>query len=186
MINVLGTDMDSETGQRTRMRTRRSIHPKPAVGVVVIEDGRLLLVQRSRDPFRGCWAVPGGKVKWGETLTEAAAREALEETGLVVDVGPVVWVGQAMSPSAGVPRTHYVLIDFEATVAGGVLEAGSDAAAAAFVPLGEVRDRLLTPTMHELLDLLAAVPDSGAGPVADDHQSDDHARRPHVTPSRSV
>ena len=124
----------------------------------MIESGRLLLIQRSKNPYRGCWAVPGGKVRWGETLTAAAAREAEEETGLIVTVGNVVWVGETMSPSGEAPVNHNVLIDFEATVVGGVLRTGSDAADVALVPLPEVRDLLLTPTMHELLDILDPLP----------------------------
>ncbi|MBU1225742.1 MAG: NUDIX domain-containing protein [Actinobacteria bacterium] len=136
-------------------------HPRPAVGVVVIDSGRLLLIQRSKNPFRGCWAVPGGKVRWGETLATAAAREAEEETGLAVSVGRVLWVGETMSPPGEAPTSHNVLIDFEATIVGGVLRAGSDAADVALVPLREVRDRLLTPTMHKLLDILDPSPAGG-------------------------
>jgi len=132
------------------------------VGVVVIDSGRLLLIQRSKNPYRGYWAVPGGKVRWGETLAAAAVREAEEETGLVVTVGGVLWVGETMSPPGGAPATHNVLIDFEAAVVGGVLRAGSDAADAALVPLPEVRDLLITPTMHELLDILDPPPADSA------------------------
>jgi len=145
-----------------RAQTGRPAHPRPAVGVVVIESGQLLLIQRSKNPYRGYWAVPGGKVRWGETLAAAAAREAEEETGLVVTVGEVLWVGETMSPPGDAPATHNVLIDFEATVVGGVLRAGSDAADAALVPLPEVRDLLITPTMHELLDILDPPPADGA------------------------
>ena len=60
-------------------QSERSLYPRPAVGVAVIQDDRLLLVQRSKDPFKGCWAVPGGKVKWGESLRAAAVREVAEE-----------------------------------------------------------------------------------------------------------
>jgi len=98
-------------------QTGRPVHPRPAVGVVVIESGRLLLIQRSKSPYREYWAVPGGKVRWGETLAAAAAREAEEETGLIVRIGGVLWVGETMSPSGEAPAIHNVLIDFEATVA---------------------------------------------------------------------
>ena len=145
-------------GRSVSAQTGRPAHPRPAVGVVVIESDRLLLIQRSKSPHRGYWAVPGGKVRWGETLAAAAAREAEEETGLVVRIGGVLWVGETMSPPGETPASHNVLIDFEATVAGGVLRAGSDAAEAALVPLPEVRDLLLTPTMHELLDILDPSP----------------------------
>jgi len=139
-------------------RAQKPQHPTPAVGVVVIERDRLLLVQRAHDPYRGHWAVPGGKVKWGESLAVAAAREAEEETGLIVDVGDVCWVGETLSPRGATPAHHNVLIDFVATVVGGTLAPGSDADDAVFVPIAEARQLPLTPTMHELLDTLNSPP----------------------------
>lgn len=162
----------------------QSVHPRPAVGVVVIEAGCLLLIQRSKEPYKGCWAVPGGKVRWGETLTEAAAREANEETGLIVDVGDVVWVGETLTPSADRPEKHNVLIDFRAGVLGGTLRPGSDAADAAFVPLDVARDLDLTPTMYELLDILEGAP-AGDGEVRNGRQRhENNTRRAHGTGNR--
>ena len=64
-----------------------------AVGAVVHdEQGRLLLVLRGREPAAGVWSIPGGKVEPGEARESAVEREVLEETGLVVEVGPVLEV----------------------------------------------------------------------------------------------
>lgn len=71
----------------------RRIHyndPKIAVGVAVFRDDALLLVRRRMEPGRGRWALPGGWVDAGQDPRDAAAREALEEAGVVVEVGDIV------------------------------------------------------------------------------------------------
>ncbi len=123
--------------------------PVVGVGAVVFEDNQLLLVKRGHDPGKGLWAVPGGKVRRGERLEAAVAREVLEETGLEVEVGPVVWVGEHLSQS-----DHLVLIDFRAESIGGSLVAGDDADEARWVARGEVDGLELTDTMYELIELL--------------------------------
>ena len=143
------------------------------------------MVQRSKDPYQGCWAVPGGKVQWGETLKGAAAREVEEETGLVVSVHDVVWVGETMSPPGAVPTHHNVLVDFTAEIVGGVLAAASDAAAAALVPLSEARSLPLTPTMYELLDVIDPPPTYYITTHPGRQESEDHQRRSHVSQGRS-
>ena len=129
--------------------------PVAGVGAVIVEDGRIVLVQRGRGAHTGAWAVPGGKQRFGETMREAVAREVLEETGLIVEVGDAVWVGDALDESDP-PAWHYVLVDFAATVVGGELRAGDDALAAEWVLLEEASDRSLTPTMPSLLARLRA------------------------------
>ncbi len=126
--------------------------PVVGVGVVVIEEGRMLLVERGNPPRAGSWAIPGGKVRYGERLREAAVREIREETGLEIEVGQVVWSGETLGEGSP-PEHHIVLIDYAARVVGGELEAGDDARAAAFIPLGELRSLPLTPTMYDLLEV---------------------------------
>lgn len=123
--------------------------PVVGVGVAVLQEGRLLLVKRGREPAKGRWAVPGGKVGPGEPLAEAARREVLEETGLEVEIGPVVWVGEHIGE-----RTHIVLIDFLGEVVGGELQAGDDADQVEWVALTEAGGYPLTDTMHQLVDAL--------------------------------
>ena len=123
--------------------------PRVGVGAAVLDGDDLLLIERGRPPRQGQWAVPGGKVRWGETLELAVAREVLEETGLHVDVGELIWTGETIGPD-----WHFVLLDFEARVTGGVLKAGDDAARAAWIPLDEAPELPLTSSMYELLPIL--------------------------------
>lgn len=127
--------------------------PRPGVGVAIVDGDKILLVQRGREPGLGLWAVPGGKVEWGETLKAAAAREVLEETGLDVRVGGIIWVGESIGPGE-LPAWHFVLVDFVGWSVGGTLQPADDAADAAWFTLDEARALPLTPTMPPLLDLL--------------------------------
>ncbi|NIA24637.1 MAG: NUDIX domain-containing protein [Gammaproteobacteria bacterium] len=127
--------------------------PIPGVGVVIIRDGELLLIRRGRGANKGLWAVPGGKVRFGETLEAAAIREAREETGLEIALGDVVWVGDAIGPGDP-PAWHFTLVDFLASVLGGTLRAGDDAVEIEWVALEDVLERPVTPTMVDLMDVL--------------------------------
>jgi mutator protein MutT len=113
--------------------------PVVGVGAVVVEGDAVVIVRRAREPLKGQWSVPGGAVELGETLGAAVAREVREETGLDVEVGPVVEVlDRIRVDEDGRPRFHYVLVDFVCRRVGGQLAAGSDAAAATWATLPEL------------------------------------------------
>jgi ADP-ribose pyrophosphatase YjhB (NUDIX family) len=62
------------------------LNPKVVAGTIPELDGRILLTRRSINPGHGLWTFPGGFVDFGETVSDAAVRETLEETGLAVDL----------------------------------------------------------------------------------------------------
>lgn len=118
-----------------------------AVGVVIMDAGRILLVQRGHAPQAGRWTIPGGRVEPGESLPQAAAREALEETGLVVEIGAQVY---RLTIADG--DTELDIRDFEATIIGGELAAGDDAADIAWVDLDRLDEYDVTPQLLVFLD----------------------------------
>lgn len=124
--------------------------PSLAVGAVIVEDGKMLIVKRARPPWEGMWAIPGGRVRLGETMSDALIREVQEETGLVVTPGPVAWVGEILDDRKP-PRWHYGVIDFFAAVDGGRLAAAGDAEEAQWWPVAELRRLPIVPTMVDLL-----------------------------------
>ena len=66
--------------------------PIVGVGAVILVDGKVVLIKRRFEPLAGQWSLPGGTLEVGESLEAGTAREILEETGLVVEVGPVIEV----------------------------------------------------------------------------------------------
>ena len=133
-----------------RARPGRSEYPQqPVVGVgaVVVKDGKAIIIKRANEPYKGQWSIPGGRVELGESLADAVRREIREETGLEVDVGPVIEVfervmrddnSQPVMESARVVRFHFVIIDYLCTWVSGTLSAGDDADAAVWVTSDEL------------------------------------------------
>ena len=109
--------------------------PQLMVDVVVPTEEGVVLIRRGSGPFEGQWALPGGFVEVGETVEEAAVREAAEETGLAVELARLVGV---YSDPGRDPRGHNVSVAFLARVLGGQLSASTDAAEVSVLDPGAV------------------------------------------------
>ena len=109
-------------------------HPEIGVNVVVLLEGKVVLIRRGIEPFKGCWALPGGFVTYGEEPTAAAVREVREETGLDVAIEALVAVTLVRDD----PRALLLVPAYVGRVTGGTLQAGDDAAEVRAFPVGEL------------------------------------------------
>lgn len=101
--------------------------PKVAVGVVASRQGQILLTRRNHEPKMGCWSFPSGFVDAYENVVEAAAREAWEETGIRVTVGPLLGVFQE-------PGSRVIFLAFAAEAGPGEPVTGEECLEVGFFP----------------------------------------------------
>lgn len=128
------------------MGRRYPAKPVLSVAGVVMAGHQVLLVQRGRPPAKGIWSIPGGAVETGESLHDALVREIMEETGIDIQVGPLVEVVERILPDAeGKIEYHYVILDYLCFAQQAEPRAGSDAAQARWVPFDELSQAGLTP-----------------------------------------
>ena len=120
----------------------------PCVGAIIKDDlGRLLLIKRRHAPGAGLWSLPGGRIEPGETDAEALVREIREETGFTVEAGHLV--GTVRRPARG--GAVFDIRDYTATVTGGMLRPGDDAADARWVDAIELESLPITDGLTETL-----------------------------------
>jgi 8-oxo-dGTP diphosphatase len=125
-------------------------NPKPCVGVLVVDAGKVLLVERAAEPFKGYWDIPGGFLDAAEGPAEAARREMLEETGLEIDPVEVLdfWLD-----AYGEDETT-LNICYIARVVGGKPAPGSDAVNLRWFPLDDLPDNIAFTWEREALERL--------------------------------
>ncbi|MEO1137654.1 MAG: NUDIX hydrolase [Pseudomonadota bacterium] len=126
----------------------------PSVGAVVFRGDEVLLVRRGREPLKGHWSIPGGKVQFGEALADAVAREVREETQIEINVLGLLDVFESLPQADG--DRHYLMIDYVAEWVSGEPLAGDDADAAEFVSFKEAQNRLSWDLTRKALDRAAA------------------------------
>lgn len=118
-----------------------------------MRDGALLMVRRGKDPGRGLWSLPGGRVEKGEYLGDACVREVREETSLDVSVSGLAGIFEVVG------EPHYVILDFLANLAGEpVCVPGDDVDEVRWVPFGEVTQLQCTPRFVETLQGWGVLP----------------------------
>jgi len=119
------------------MQREFPLAPLAAVGALVVERGRVLLVRRGAEPLLGHWSLPGGLIEVGESLLQAVVREVREETGLLVEPVELIQLLDRIHRDGERIRYHYVIADYLCRVTGGALLAASDADAVRWVERAE-------------------------------------------------
>ena len=126
--------------------------PRVAVGAVVFKDDSVLLVRRGQEPAKDLWAIPGGSVKIGETLQEAAEREILEETGIQIQAAKPIYTFDVIERDmAGKVRFHYVIVDLAADFVTGEPSPGDDAVEARWISADEINNLQVSAATRKLL-----------------------------------
>ncbi len=139
MLTPLGEEILTEYENRvSSLQSQFENHwrrPSVTCDGIVFKDGRIALIRRKNEPFKGSYALPGGFADYGEQLEDCVVREVLEETGLKTQV--VSLVGVYSAPGRD-PRGHFVTAVYELRQTGGAMKAGDDAESATWVPANEV------------------------------------------------
>ncbi len=129
------------------------VRPFLAASCAVFRDGRVLLGSRAREPFIDIYSLPGGLVETGETLTQAALRELLEETGVVARIIGLAGYSDVIAhDEAGRARTHYAVMSFACAWESGEAIPGDELPILTWVDPAGVAALKLTPNLAPILE----------------------------------
>ncbi|MFH2109808.1 MAG: NUDIX hydrolase [Candidatus Bathyarchaeota archaeon] len=135
--------------------------PIVGVGILIERNGKFLLIRRGAEPDAGLWTVPGGLVEVGERVRDAAVREALEETGLRVEVVDRIGVvDKIVRDDEGRVRYHFIIVQLLARVMEGEATAMDDALEARWVEPADFLGIDLTPSFREFLREIGLYPET--------------------------
>ena len=132
----------------------REYPERPIVGVggVILLEGKVVLVRRRFEPLAGRWSLPGGMLEVGETLEAGVSREMTEETGLEIEVGPVIEVFDRITyDKSQRVQFHFALVDYLCWPSGGQLQAGSDVDRAVLAAPSDFQNYNLTEKVTEVI-----------------------------------
>ena len=154
-VEILGSFVD---GTGTRLENPPHAVMAAANGVVFNSQGEVLLQRRADN---GWWALPGGKVDIGESVSEAAAREVWEETGLCVK--PRRLVGIYSDPQQYNIMTYpdgvsiqYVTVLFECEVTSGKLKSSAESTEVAYFPVDQLPRNTMLSHLLRIEDAVAS------------------------------
>ncbi|MBN1481773.1 NUDIX domain-containing protein [candidate division KSB1 bacterium] len=126
--------------------------PRLGVGVLVVNDNKLLLIKRGQEPAKGEWSIPGGLVEIGETLAQAAHREVMEECHIHIShlqrLDLFEYIEKDVRNNI---KYHYIVVDYLAEFAGGKLAAASDIDAACWVALEDIGSMKCSQSIKKLV-----------------------------------
>ena len=126
--------------------------PTIAASAVVINDGKILMIKRAREPNKGKWSIPGGRIELGESIHEAVKREVSEECNIEIEILRLLEVSDnIIRDEERRVRYHYVLIDVLARYKTGEVNAQSDAEDYRWVTVEELSEMDMSPQLRTIL-----------------------------------
>ena len=128
--------------------------PVVGIGIVIVHQSKIILIQRGNEPSKGKWTILGGLVELGESLEAVVIRETKEEVCLDVENPCLIDVVDNVDlDDKDKVKFHFVIADYLVHVKSGILKAASDAADLRWVPFEEVEKYNLTTSFRRFFRL---------------------------------
>ncbi|PIN81049.1 DNA mismatch repair protein MutT [Candidatus Woesearchaeota archaeon CG10_big_fil_rev_8_21_14_0_10_32_9] len=123
-------------------------NPRPGSAVIVVHEGKILLGKRNKVNANNKWVLPGGGIDWGETSKDAAKREALEETGLEVELEKLVCIKEIIAIHADY---HAIVFFYLAKPKNTDITVSDDLSEAKFFTIDEIKALDCVTSVEEVL-----------------------------------